>query len=616
MSIRAFSAMPLAAALSALALHPAVQAQSLGEVVVTANRGERPVTETLSDVTVIDSDTIARAGVSSLPELLRSHGGIEISQNGAGAGLAGIFVRGTKTSQTLVLVDGVRLENPTSGTANLEFLPLSAIDRIEIVRGPTSALYGSGAIGGVIQVFTRRGSGPARPFVSAGIGNRGTAQLQAGVSGSAGEGQATRFSVALATERTGGFDSTVPSSSNYQQDLDGSSRRDATASLSHAFTRDWQVGATALFGSGRSKYDDAYSTPDTARFEYRSAALTAFVRGRPSTAWETELRLGDTQIDYRYDAFSYAPRTGSQTIAWQNSLALPMGRLLFGIEHLHQRIEGDGLTTGPYAYLRDSRRTDSVFAGYEIGIDRHQLRLQLRRDRIESVGAEPTGAIAWGYRLAPQWQLRASYASAFRAPTFDDLYNPFGSNPDLRPERSRGVELGIEHRSPTTLVKATAFASRIRDAIELDAMFMPQNLDSARVRGLTLEARHRLGDWSLRASATAQDPQGERFDGVSGAVVSGPLARRARRFATAGVDWQPSSWRVGVEWVVQGRRYDSDRNPMGGYGILSASATYPLQKGLDLFARLENLGDRRYETAWGYAMPPRTVFVGLRYQPI
>lgn len=597
------------------ALVPA-HAEGLKGVVVTATRSEVPIAESLADVTLIDAEVIARSGARSLAELLRSEAGIEISQSGSEVGLTGVFVRGTKTSQSVVLVDGVRIENPASGVSQLEYIPLSAIERVEIVRGPLSSLYGSGAMGGVIQIFTRQGSGAPRPFLTAGLGSLGTQRLQAGFGGSNGEeGRRTRFSVALAVDRTLGFEATQPKWARYQEDRDGNVRRSATASLTQDLGSDWQAGANFLIGSGRAKYDSQYSTTETSRFDYRSSALSAFLRGRVSRDWQTELRIGETQLGDTYDDFGYAPRIASVTQGWQNTFSLPQGRLLFGVEQLRQRISGDGVTTGPDPYLVNTRRTDSAYAGYEVGIDRHQLRVQLRRDRIGGIGAQPSLTAAWGYRIAPTWQLRVAYGEAFRAPTFDDLYYPYGSNPDLRPERSRSAEVGVEHRSAEALFKATAFASRIRDAIELDANYIPNNLDSARVRGVSLEARRRMGAFTLRGTLTLQDPQGERFDSITNEVVSGPLARRARRLATAGIDWQPAAWRLGVEWLGQGGRVDSNGASMSGYGVLSASATWPVQRGLDLFARLDNLTDRRYETTWGYNMPPRTVFVGLRYQP-
>jgi len=589
-------------------------AQGLGEVVVTATRDERPAQEVLADVTTIDAQAIRRAGASSVPELLRALGGVEISQNGGAGATSGIFVRGTKTSQSVILVDGVRLDNATSGTANLEFLSLSSIERIEVVRGPLSSLYGSGAIGGVIQIFTRQGSGPPAPSFSLGFGSQGSAHAQAGVSGSAGAGGSTRYALTVAGERTDGHDATLPSSTQHQPDRDGNSRRSATASLRQALPAGWEAGASVLATSGRVHYDDAFSTPESARMHYRTSALSAFARGEPARGWHTEVRAGRTRIEYGFAAFDFAPRADTLTLAWQNRIALPAGRLLLGVEQLRQRLAGEGVVTGPYAYLRDERRTDSAFAGYELALGAHWLRLQVRSDHIENVGSEPSGTLAWGYQWTRNWLLRASAASAFRAPTFDDLYNPFGSNPALRPERSHGGEIAAEYREGTTFARITAFRSRIRDAIELDASFTPRNIDSARVTGVSFDARHRVGAWTLRGTATLQDPRGERFDPAGGEPVSGQLARRARRFASLGADWQAGGVRVGGDWLLQSRRVDSDNNPIAGYGVIDLSAAWSLAAHWEAFVRLGNVGDKRYETAAGYAMASRNLFVGVRYR--
>lgn len=595
-----------------LALFSCAQAQQMGEVVVTATRDERVVERTLSDVTVIDAQMIRQSGTSSLPELLQAVGGIEISQNGANGATSGIFVRGTKTSQTVVLLDGVRLENPTSGTANLEFLSLSSIDRIEIVRGPLSSLYGSGAMGGVIQIFTRQGGSGVEPTLSLGAGSRGNSRAQFGVSGSADAAGSTRYSIGVSADRTGGYEISMPGSPNYQEDRDRNAQRSANASLRQTLPGDWQLGANLLSTRGRVDYDDAWSLPQEARMRYGTSAATGFLRGRLAPAWQTELSLGQTRIEYRFDAFTFAPNADTVSMAWLNRVSLPAGRLLFGLEQMQQRLSGDGVVTGPYAYLRDSRRTDSLFVGYELAVREHLLRVQARQDAIQAFGSEPTGTVAYGYQLTERWLLRGSLASAFRAPTFDDLFSPFGSNPDLRPERSRGLEAAAEYRHGSSLLRATAFASRIRDAIELDTFYTPQNIESARVRGLALDGSQRLGRLTLRATATLQDPRGERVDAASGEIRESQLSRRARRYASVGADWQLGAGRIGVNWLLQSRRLDSLGESVAGYGVMHLNAAYPFSRKIEGFARLANLSDKVYQTASGYAMPPRSIFIGIR----
>jgi len=594
-------------------LHPVrASAQAMSPVVVTATRTEIPIESALADVTVIDAAAIRDAGAATLPELLRSQGGVEVSQTGGAGSVSGLFVRATRNSQSIILVDGVRVESPLSGGGLPEHLPLSAVDRIEVVRGPASALYGSGAIGGVVQLFTRQADADGWwPFASAGVGTHGTRQLQAGFR-SARNG--TRVALSFAHERTAGFEATLPDSPDYQADRDGNRQSSLSASLSHRLATQWEAGASLLVNDGRVEYDDAFSTPDSARKDYRSTVVSGFVRGRPVGAWQTELRVGNSSIDYSFEGFTFAPRTDSRTIAWQNTVYAWGGRLLFGVESLGQRIDGEGVTRGGgFAYARDSRDTDSAFGGYERGWGDHTLRATLRRDRIESVGSETTGALAWGWRVAPQWLLRSSYGTAFRAPTFDDLYNPFSPNPTLQPEKSRGVEFGVERRSGAGLFRATAFSSRIDEAIELDANFTAQNLARARVRGITIDARSVVGAWTLRGSATLQDTEGVSVDPITGVRADGELARRAPGYGVLGIERRHGRWRLGAEAVAQARRFDTQGQRMGGYAFVDAWASYRIDRGWTLFARAGNLADREYETAAGYRSPPRSLFVGVRY---
>lgn len=602
-----------AATCAALTLfNPHALAQpALEAVVVTATRSDTPVERALADVSVIDAEQIRDAGAATLPELLRSAGGIEMYQNGGSGTVSGLYVRGARNSQTLILVDGIRLENPMSGGGLLEFLPLSAIDRIEVLRAPASSLYGSAAVGGVVQIFTRKPAGDGiLPYASVGFGSRGTRQLQAGVSGRSGD---TGFALSLSQDRTDGFDATLPGSPDRQVDRDGNRVGALTASLEHRLNADWRVGANLLVSDGRVEYDDAFSTPDTAKMDYRSAALSAFVSGRLSSQWESTLRVGNSSIDYEFAAFTFAPRTDSRTVSWENVVDAAGARWQFGVESLHQKIAGEGLTVGSYIYTRDSRDTDSVFGGWEREFGEHLLRLSLRHDRIEAVGSETSGSIGWGWQLTPNWLLRAGWGSAFRAPTFDDLYNPWSPNPTLRPERSRGIEAAAEWRRGGDLFKAIAFSNRIRDAIELDNFFVAQNLEVARVRGVTFEGRRSLGEFTLRGSVTFQDPEAERTDPVTGVTTVSDLARRARQHATLGASWQRGPWRLGADAIAQGERADTNGARMAGYAFLDLWGSYRIDRHWQLFGRLGNVADREYETAAGYRAAPRALFVGVRY---
>ena len=580
-------------------------------IVVTANRDARRLSETLSDITVINRRDIADAGTSTLPELLQALGGVEISQNGGAGKVSGVFLRGTRTAQTVILVDGVRLENPLSGGGNLEFLPISSIDRIEVLRGPSSSLYGSGAIGGVIQIFTRQGDGPLQSHGSLSLGTQTTRALSVGVSGRVGQQGDTSVSLNYSADRTAGYEATTPGSSSYQADRDGNRQSSINASLQHRLNQQWLIGGSALSTNGRSAYDDSFSTPDTARLRFASRALTAFVNGKLSPIWDTSLRYGQTRIESSYDAFVFEPKLTTNTWTWQNNINMAGGKWLFGYEQMRQSINGEGVTTGTFAYLRDQRSTRSWFGGFEATSGQHLWRLHARNDSIDELGARLSGSLGYGYQLNTESLLRASYGTAFRAPTFDDLYSPFGSNSALRPERATGFEFAYEQYRGASFFKATTFLNRVRSAIELDNSFTPQNIDAARVRGISFDARQEFDAFRLRANLTVQSTSGSTFDSNTNTAVVAPLSRRARQFGSLAADWRSGPMRYTAQWVFQGERFDQQQR-LGSYGFVNLSAIWALSKDTELGLRAGNLFDRHYETALGYNGAPRNLLITLR----
>ena len=594
-----------------LALTQVAIAQRLDEVVVTATRSDQTVQRALADVVVIDSARIRDSAGSSLAELLRSSAGIETSQQGGVGSVTGLFVRGSKTAQTVILIDGVRIEDPITGIAPIEFLPLSAIERIEVVRGPAAAFYGSGAIGGVIQIFTRETRGAVRPEVYVVGGSRGTAQLQARISG----GDAnSRYTLAGTRDTTRGFDVTRQGSTGRQIDDDGNRQTSFTGLLTHRLTRDLQVGAQFLSTAGRGEYDSSFGTPADSFVDFRTRVASLFARAQFNSSWDTELRLGNSAYDYSYGAY-FAPRTEANSVGWQNTFAVrDKLRLLFGGDHRRQQIEGPGISTGgdpPYA--RTNRSHVSAYGGFEVEHDIHHWRLVARNDRVTGFEGESTALVAWGIRPEPGWLVRASAGSAFRVPTFQDMFYPYGANPLLRPERSMGHELALERSGAERYARAILFQNRIRDAIELDANYVPQNLPVAKVVGITGEAGVQLGDWRFRASVTRQQPTGEKIE--AGAIVEGPLARRSRAFGSVGADWKSGPWRSGVDLIGQSSRFDTRGQTLGGYALVDVWGSRHLTDELSLTWRLANATDRHYETAWGYRSTPRTLLLGMRYVP-
>jgi vitamin B12 transporter len=635
---------PIAVALSAFAIFNltafnstavAQQSDSTIETVnITSKRGIRPVLDALADTTVIDRGAIESSAATNLIDLLQGQAGLETVQLGGQGKTSGLFLRGTKTAQTLVIIDGVRIENPLSGGANLEFIPLASIERIEISRGPASSFYGSAAVGGVIQIFTRQTSetSPAgvRAFGSFALGSNATVRANAGVSGA---DQSTRWMVSAARDQTRGFGATLPSSPDYQSDRDSNRQNALNIAVSHQIGPQLQLGFNGFVTQGRTFYDSQYSQPADTGLSYRTSAFSGFAKGQLSDAWSTELRVGKTGIAYDYFAFSFAPKSDTLNLAWTNQFklgALPSAGSLFGgIETAKQAVTGPGVSSGNplYLYSANSRRINSVFGGYETRIDSHAIRLQVRNDAIHSEGAAlsskaNTGTVAYGYTLSKAWQLRASAGSAFRAPTFDDLYSPGGTaNPSLNPEKSLGYELGVEYRDVFQSMKVTAFSQKIRQAIELDPKFTPQNYDSAKVTGATIEASQKLGAFRLRGNVTVQDTEGIYTDSVSGKTVVGSLARRANLHGSIALNWldtaansnQRTGWKAGAQWQFQGHRGDTDGSRLAGYGVVNLSTSYGFFGNWSAFGKLGNVFDRQYQLASGYRATPRYLMIGVSY---
>jgi vitamin B12 transporter len=621
----------------------AMNNDGIATVNVTSKRGIRPTLDVLADTTIIDRAAIASSPALTLVDLLQEQAGLEITLQGGQGKLSGIFLRGTKTAQTLIIVDGVRLENPLSGGANLEFIPLAAIERIEVSRGPASSFYGSAAMGGVIQIFTRQNSDGTssgiKTFGSFAYGSNATLKANAGVSGA---DQSTRWLVSIARDQTKGFEATLPSSSSYQADRDGNRQSAVNLSASHQFSPRFSAGVNAFVTNGRSFYDSMFSAPADTRLDFRTSALSGFVKGLVNNVWATELRVGKSAIGYDYfDAtglFPFAPKSDTLNFAWTNQIKLSeqpsAGSVFAGLESAKQSVTGPGVSTGSSVYGATSRRISSLFGGYETRFDSHSIRMQLRNDSIQAAGAAlsskaTTGTVAYGYGFNNGWQLRASVGSAFRAPTFDDLYNPFGPNPLLKPEKSVGYEIGTEYRqsgqSAQTL-KLTAFSQKIRQAIELDSSFVSQNYDAAKVSGATVEASQQFGAFRLKGHLTLQDTQGTYTDFTSFLPVTGPLARRANVHGSIALNWQANDvnsmsktgLRGAIQWQFQGHRIDTDGARLAGYGVLNLTSSYRFSdaqnSGWSVFGKLGNALGREYQLASGYRATPRYLMIGISYE--
>ena len=607
------TAFVIALALSTTAAAQTAQTASttLDPVVVTAARAAQPIAEALADVTVIGADEILRSGVQSLAELLQRQPGVEIVQNGGPGAVSGALLRGANRGQTLVLIDGLRAGSSSAGSTSLEAIPLDQIDRIEILRGPASSLYGADAIGGVIQVFTKRPQGTSfTPNFSAGYGTYNTGAVSAGFAGTSGP---VRYALQAGGRTSDGFNAIVnPDNYSFNPDRDGLS----TANLSANLAWTWASGqelALQYFGNRLNSQFDGGAPYFDDRTITTVQAWSASSRNRINDLWTSLLTAGqgsdNSESQTSYDNSTF--KTTQRQYFWQNDLTLPMGTLGVILERREEHLATDA----DFATIQ--RNTNSATGVYQLRADAFSLQANLRRDDSNQYGGKTTGGIALGYKLSPSWRVTAGYSTGFKAPSFNDLYYPGLSNPGLVPETSRNVEVGAYWTAAAGELRwearAIGYHNQVSQLIvfECDASFncAPQNVDRATLEGATLGLDLTWRDTRVTASIDLQNPT----DDATGRL----LPRRARTHGAVQVLQQAGPVQLGLEFVASSLRYDdaADTVKMGGYGIVNLTVEWPFTKGLTLLLRGNNVFNKNYQLAADFATGGSTVYASLRWQP-
>ncbi|MEO8331281.1 MAG: TonB-dependent receptor [Gallionella sp.] len=580
-------------------------------LIVTGTRIEQPLKQSLSHTTVITRKEIEESQAVDVASVLKNLAGVEFYQSGGTGKQSSLFLRGTNSSHVLVLLDGVRINSATTGATAIDQLMLDQVDHIEVVRGSVSSLYGSEAIGGVIQIFTKRGKGEPAFNVSGGVESHNTQRLAAGFGGEAGS---TAFNVQVSKFKTAGVSAIKPGIvPTVNPDNDGYDNTSLSGNVRHAFNLDNSLTASVFQSRGDVQYDNAFAlaTTDVNTSKSTLSKFAVISDNRFSDTWQSKLQLArgtDEYKDYLNGMQSSAIKTDNRQIGWQNTLAVSaFGSVLLGLENLNQQV------TSTTAYTQTTRKVNSLFAGYTGNYIAHQVQANLRQDRYSDFGAANTGLLGYGYAMNDAWRVTASISTAFKAPTFNDLYGPtgWGSNPDLRPERSRNIEIGLHYAADGQRVDAVYFDNRIRNLIEADSTWTMQNLSATRSDGIELSYAGQFGDTGVKAALTSQNPR----DANTGQA----LLRRAKLFANLGMTQQLGNWKVGGEWQYSGTREDYDintfaRTTLDSYNVVNITAHHDLSKQLKLALRADNLFNRDYMLAHGYNTLGRTLFVGLSYQ--
>jgi len=622
---------PLAALIAGLFTLPvqAAEIPTLDEIVVTATRTERTANETLAASTVITRKDIERSQALDLMSLLDQQVGINVARSGGEGKSTAVFIRGAASKHVLVLVDGVRAASATTGEYDWNALSPEQIERIEIVRGPLSSLYGSDAIGGVIQIFTRHNVGPG---VNVTLGSRGTRALNVSLGG----GEAWRYSLEAGRESTDGLPTFTTDTTAY-----GFNRNHLALGLDGSLTQDLALAFRLSQAWGRNELD-----PATGDNDYKNRAASLKLSHRVSETWRQSLTLGDSLDSYT----SYSPfvpariETNRDSLSWQHDLTFKAGQLSLGVDHWNDHASKDN------SGLLDERINNTgLFAQYRFAALSGEAQLGLRRDKHDAFGGHNTWNLRWGRELAPGLRVTAGHGTAYKAPTVNDLYWPNSSdgpytysigattysdtyitrgNSGLKPETSRSSELGLSYRQSSWDAAVNLYETRVRDLIEWQSTitaggagpgitttydYQPQNVSSARMRGLELSGHARWLGWDWRAAAT-------RLLAVN--LGTGlQLDRRPENSLTLNVARIFGNHGVHIEGSAYSQRLDvNGSKTLAGYGLVNAAYEYALNKDVRLAMRIDNLFDRDYALARTstrfYDVPGRSLFLTLRYQPV
>ena len=561
---------------------------SLSDSVITASRQPQLAANSPAASSVFTRADIERLQPHSVADLLRRVPGMSVTTNGGSGSLTTLSLRGTSATQSLVLVDGQRIGSASAGQPSLEFLNIENIERIEVIRGPRSAIYGSDAIGGVIQIFTRQGQSGLQPRLKLGIGSNQTYVRSLGLS--AGD-ERTTFDIGATLAETAGIDRTRHDQEG-DQDRDGYRNKAYNLGIAHWISDDLQLGLRFAEQSGTTEYD-LYGNPED---EFRLSTASSYLQWQANPLWTTRLEAGhaEDKRDSQYDLASYTYNTYRDSASWLNTLTLSEAhQVQAGLDWYEDRLHSNS------GFTRTERYNQAAFAQYRFSHDSLSAELGWRHDENEQFGHANTYNAALIVPVGQSQQLVASYGEGFRAPTFNDLYTTYGANPLLEPERSKSYELQWRSQLDRAELQLAAFRTDIEDMILLDPFYVAQNISRARIHGLELSVVTDVLGWETSAAAAWLDPR-ERGTGNL-------LPRRAKRTLSIDADRRFGDVGVGFSVIANSERYNDRANEqrLAGFGTLEARASWHMLPSLRWDLNVRNLLERDYSLA-NYSYAGRT----------
>lgn len=610
------------------------QALRLSDTVVTANRDVQSRSESSAAVSVFTRQDIERLRPSSVIDLLDRVPGVQVTQSGGRGSLSSLFIRGTSNAQSLILIDGARVGSASVGGASLQYLSVEQIERVEVLRGSRSAIYGADAMGGVVQIFTRRGEEQGlAPYLRIAGGSQASWEHSLGVSGG---NERTQFNLNASLQDTQGVDRTGPS---YASDADHDAYRNRALSLNlhHQLNDTLKLGLSTIDQRGKTEYDNPFgrwddsllsSFPAKPYDHFTISSTSTYLDAQLSDAWNSRLELGhseDRQENFdKLFPSSSVNNTYRDSVSWINSLTLGQGHTLrSGLEYLNDKLRSSSTLSG------SNRDNQALFVQHSFLGEHFSSELGLRHDKNEQYGSENTFNGALSLPIDSANQLIWSYAEGFRAPTFSDLYWPvdyaswFMGNPALKPEKSRTYEL--QWRSligESTSLETSIYRTDFRDLIasttdQATGLYTLENADRARIQGFEASLKQTLFGWQSNLSLSILDPRNRE--------TGHTLANRARRTLSWDLDRQFGRIGIGASTKAVSSSYANATNTqkLPGYGLLDMRGSWQASRELTLDLTWNNVLDKDYSRAqysyagqnYGYSEMPSTIMFGLTWTP-
>jgi len=606
-----------------LAVAASVQAQGIevNPVVVSASRMEQPLSQVLSSVSVITRADIDKSQAATLADLLQGEAGFEFGRNGGPGTTTSFFLRGQDSINTVVLIDGVKAQVDQIGAIQTTDFPLQQIERVEILKGNVSALYGTNAIGGVINIITRENKGEPKAYGSASLGSYKTEKTFVGYGGTV---EDVNFDLNTGQDKSAGFSAmNTVQKPHANPDADGYKNQYAAAKLEKRISADTKMGVRLNYSSSDVDYDSGYSwdaATDVHKFKITNESVSGYVRQAVNSAWFSNLNL--THSEYKYDdTLNGAPwpttgytnsyfRGHQNAAAWNNTYQIqPQTKTVFGLDLSEDTFDATG-SLNAYGL---NRRSQGYFAGATHQLDKLTIQANARRDEFHQqkensvAGGDytaNTGLLGLGYQLDSSWRLTGTVSSGFSAPTVYAV----NSNANIKPEHHHSQEVGATYQVNDVLTRVVYFQSQAKDAIIYNNAYHYINSDIDN-KGWELTARAKIQGFSIKSSVTLQDPRdvGQNLS----------QARRAKEYGSLDVSKMLSGYEFGSRLYAAGSRRDSNftATMLPGYSTVAFYASRKIDNEWTARVKLENAFNREYQLAYGYNTPGRGIYATLQYQP-